>query len=275
VFQSIIKKGESMKKIITYLFLLCLLIPLTSHSSGFFGSVCPSSSCGLQPLLTYPVTGPGSGATVGDMAGCANTACTILEDLGAPFNPASPGTIGGTTPGIGNFTQVNATSEVIISPDGTRSIVEACNTATYTPGGAEHGTFCQGSTSYVVNNGLVTNESPLLSSTVLSLAGNGATTIFTVPTGKTLLINYAFLVGGSSASTSTLSIGQSGTPTDFINAYVLSGITGAGIAVRLSPVNASTPPAIVAYPAGTVITATVGSHAGGATNTILLFGTLY
>jgi hypothetical protein len=75
-----------------------------------FGYLDPTSSVqtqldGKQAALTNPVTGPGSGATVHHMAGCANTACTVIEDEGAVpsgsavnVNGSPAGNLNSTTP---------------------------------------------------------------------------------------------------------------------------------------------------------------------------------
>jgi hypothetical protein len=46
-----------------------------------------------QATLINPVTGPGSGATVGDVATCGNTACTAIVDGGAIATLASLGAV--------------------------------------------------------------------------------------------------------------------------------------------------------------------------------------
>jgi hypothetical protein len=95
------------------------------------------------------------------------------------------------------------------------------------------------------------NALTLLSTTVVALNSNADTTIYTVPTGKTCILHSAILVAGADASTTTVSIGKDSTETDFI------------------PVNTK------AYAAGSVIQIQVTNQAGGATNTLYLFGTLY
>lgn len=115
----------------------------------------------------------------------------------------------------------------------------------------------------------------LLSTTSIALNANADTTLYTVPTGKTLILDQAILVVGANASTTTLSIGQSGATTDFIGANTLSNAAAANDAVILQPIPSTTPPKNKAYAAGTVIKATVAANAGGATNTIYLFGFLF
>ncbi len=118
----------------------------------------------------------------------------------------------------------------------------------------------------------------LLSTTTVSLAANANTTLFTVPTGVRCILSHAILVGGADASTTDISIGQSGATTDFVGAIDLSNLNAEFDAVRLAPVpvGATASAALEkSYAATTVIEATVTNQAGGATNTLFLFGTLY
>ena len=115
----------------------------------------------------------------------------------------------------------------------------------------------------------------LLSSTTVSLAADGDTTIYTVPTGKVCILSHAVLVVGADASTSDLSIGQNGAETDFVPATDLQHLDAANDAGILQPIPAVELLKVEAYAAATVIEAKVTNHAGGATNTLYLFGTLY
>jgi hypothetical protein len=116
----------------------------------------------------------------------------------------------------------------------------------------------------------------LLSTTTVSLAADADTTIYTVPTGKRCVLHHAVLVVGADASTSNISIGQDTAETDFVAATHLDDLDAANDACILTPlpvldhVNC-----LKSYAAGTVIQAKVTNQAGGATNTIYLFGTLY
>jgi len=120
------------------------------------------------------------------------------------------------------------------------------------------------------------NALTLLSSTTVPLNADGQTTIFTVPVGKRCILSHALLVLGADAGTSDISIGQNGTTTDFLPVQNLDNGNAQYDVVLLMPVPSATP-AIVqkSYAAGTVIEADVANQAGGATNTIYLFGILY
>ncbi len=115
----------------------------------------------------------------------------------------------------------------------------------------------------------------LLSVTNVSLAADADTTIYTVPAGKRLVLTKAILVVGADAGTSVISIGADGAETDWLPNNTLSALDAAYDAAILVPVPNTTPTLIKSYAAGTVIQAKVSSHAGGATNSLSLFGYLY
>lgn len=115
----------------------------------------------------------------------------------------------------------------------------------------------------------------LLSSTTVALNANAATTLYTVPTGKRCVLHHAILVVGADAGTTTVSIGQVGTLTDFIPVNTLSNLDVAYDVAILQPIPNTTPLLNKSYAAGTVIQIDVTNQAGGATNTVYLFGFLY
>ena len=122
---------------------------------------------------------------------------------------------------------------------------------------------------------LNTLATTLLSTTTVALNANADTTLYTVPNGKRCVPTYAVLVAGADAGTTTLSIGQDGAETDFIPVQTLSNLDAQYDAVTLMPVPNTTPTKAKSYAAGTVIQAQVTNQAGGATNTLYLFGFLY
>lgn len=115
----------------------------------------------------------------------------------------------------------------------------------------------------------------LLSTTTVALNANGDTTLYTVPTGRTAVLSHAWLVVGADAGTSDMSIGQDSAETDFVGVTNLDNADAANDAVILAPVPSATPATNKAYAAGTVIQAQVANQAGGATNTVYLFGHLF
>ena len=119
------------------------------------------------------------------------------------------------------------------------------------------------------------NAITLLSSTTVALNANGDTTLYTVPTGKRCILSHAILVAGADAGTSDISIGQNGAETDFVGTTNLDNVDAQYDACLLMPVPSATPATLKSYAAGTVIEAQVANQAGGATNTLYLFGVLY
>jgi hypothetical protein len=115
----------------------------------------------------------------------------------------------------------------------------------------------------------------LLSETTVSLAADADTTLYTVPQGKRCVLSHAWLVAGADAGTSDISIGQAAAGTDFTGTINLDNLDAQYDAVLLAPVPSATPTTQKSYAAGTVIEAKVSNQAGGATNTLFLFGFLY
>ena len=115
----------------------------------------------------------------------------------------------------------------------------------------------------------------LLSTTTVALDADADTTLFTVPVGKRCILSHAVLVGGADAGTSDISIGQDSAETDFIGTTNVDNLDAQYDVILLAPVPSATPATLKSYAAGTVIEAQVSNNAGGATNTVYLFGTLY
>ena len=115
----------------------------------------------------------------------------------------------------------------------------------------------------------------LLSETTVALNANGDTILYTVPTGKRCILHSAILVSGSDAGASDISIGANGAETDFIGVTNLDNLDAQYDAILLAPVPGATPTTLKSYAAGTVIEAKVANQAGGATNTLYLYGMLY
>ena len=117
--------------------------------------------------------------------------------------------------------------------------------------------------------------SSLLSTTTVSFAADGQTTLYTVPSGKRCVLSKACIVAAADAGATTITIGQVGALTDFLPTNVLSNLDAQYDAVWVQPVPNTTPLKSKSYPAGTVIQVDVGSHAGSAGNQVYLFGFLY
>lgn len=122
------------------------------------------------------------------------------------------------------------------------------------------------------------NAITLLSTTTVALNADADTTLYTVPSGKRCVLSHAILVVGADAGTTDISIGQNGAETDFVGAIDLANLDAQYDACRLAPVPvaaASSAAKEESYAAGTVIEAQVTNQAGGATNTLYLYGMLY
>lgn len=115
----------------------------------------------------------------------------------------------------------------------------------------------------------------LLSTTTVSLAANAQTTLYTVPTGKRCILSHAILVAGADCATTDIAIGQNGATTDFLTTTDLGLIDAAYDCAILQPIPAANVLKSKSYAAATVIEINVTNQAGGATNTIYLYGTLY
>ena len=114
----------------------------------------------------------------------------------------------------------------------------------------------------------------VLSETTVSLAGVAATTLYTVPTGKTCILDKVVISVSADAGASTVTVGQVGALTDFLPTQTLTALNVAQAAGILSPVPNATTVLHVEYTAGEIIQMDVTAANGNATNTVYLFGTL-
>ncbi len=124
-------------------------------------------------------------------------------------------------------------------------------------------------------NAIETGVLKLLSTTTVALDANADTDLYTVPTGKTLILSHAMLKVGADPDATDISIGQGGAETDFVGATDLNLLTAANDVCRIAPIPSLTAAKEKAYAAGTIIQAQVTNQAGGATNTLYLYGTLH
>jgi len=115
---------------------------------------------------------------------------------------------------------------------------------------------------------------PLSGAVTVSLAAVAATTLYTVPTGYKAVIDHVDVIAGADAGASTVTVGRSTALTDFLGTQTLSNLDAAEDKVELRPVPNATPVKQKAYAAGVVIQMDVTSAAGGATNTVILWGYL-
>lgn len=110
---------------------------------------------------------------------------------------------------------------------------------------------------------------------IADISSEVETTIYTVPTGKTLILTKAFLkVAGDVGAAGVCTIGADATPTDFIGSTNMDNLDVAGDVIILAPVPSATPATLKEYAAATVIKydqATAGNAVAG---TLYLFGIL-
>lgn len=122
---------------------------------------------------------------------------------------------------------------------------------------------------------LTENGITLLSSTTVPLDGTADTDIYTVPVGHRCILAYAELEVGANAVSTDISIGATANGIDFLGTHQCDNADADGDVIVLAPVPQATPLTMKSYAAGTVIVAKVTNPAGGASNTLSLFGFLY
>jgi len=115
---------------------------------------------------------------------------------------------------------------------------------------------------------------PLSGIVTVALNATGATTLYTVPTGYTAVIDHVDIILGADASTSALTIGRSTALTDFLDTQTLSALDADGDVGRLMPVPNATTVKQKSYAAGVIIQVNVTTGSGGATNYMILWGYL-
>lgn len=122
--------------------------------------------------------------------------------------------------------------------------------------------------------GYYLNNAGLISETTVSFAANANTILFYVPPLRKLVLTKAIVIAGADAgATTTISIGQDTSTTDFIPTSILSNLDAANDVVILQPIPSTTPLKGKAYAAGSIISCTVATASGGSTNTVQLYGT--
>jgi hypothetical protein len=115
----------------------------------------------------------------------------------------------------------------------------------------------------------------LLSTTTVALNADGEQTIYTVPTGVRCILTKAILVVGADAGSTDFTIGADGAETDWLGTQQCDNLNEANDVGIFQPIPAAVVVLQKSYAAGTVIKFTVANQAGGATNTLYLFGILY
>ena len=119
--------------------------------------------------------------------------------------------------------------------------------------------------------------SGLLSDTAIAdLSAVADTTVYTVPTGKVLVLNFAYLrAAGDVGADLVCSIGQAGAETDFVGNTNGDNLDAAGDMILMAPVPSATPATLKTYAAGTVIEFSVSVAGNAVAGRLFLYGTLY
>lgn len=227
--------------------------------------VFTDASKALTSSGTMPVAQGGTGLTsyaIGDIL-YASAATTISKLAGvAAGQPLLSGGVA-TAPAYAGYTFSGTAGQTYTFPTTTATLArtDAANTFTGTQ------TF-SGSI-------VATNIETALSATTIALNADGNTTLYTVPAGKRAVLTKAVLVVGADAGSTDFTIGQAGALTDFLGTQQCDNLNAQYDAGIFMPVPNATAALIKSYAAGTVIKAAVANQAGGATNTLYLFGFLY
>ncbi len=116
----------------------------------------------------------------------------------------------------------------------------------------------------------------LLSVTAIAaLSATGATSLYTVPAGKTLILTKALIkVAGDVGASGVITIGQVGALTDFVGTTNLDHADAASDVVLVAPVPSATPATLKEYTAAEIIQINVAVGGNAVAATVYLFGIL-
>lgn len=122
---------------------------------------------------------------------------------------------------------------------------------------------------------LETTDALLSTTAITSLASETQTTLYTVPTGKTLILTKAKLrTNADVGANGVVTIGQNAAVTDFVGTTNLDNLDTQGDVILLAPVPSATPATEKEYAAGTVIELDVATAGNAVAATLYLYGTL-
>ena len=136
------------------------------------------------------------------------------------------------------------------------------------------GNDLHGALSGAVPINLKKGENQLLSIKNVSFAANADTALLTVPAGYGCILDHAKIVAGADAVSTDITIGQNGAESDFIPTNQMDNLNAADDAIIVMPIPSLTPLINKKYAAGTLLEMNVANQAGGATNTVYLYGML-
>ena len=127
----------------------------------------------------------------------------------------------------------------------------------------------------LINDVVLLSGVQLLSVTNVPFDADGDTVLFTVPKGYSCLLDHVKIVAGADAVSTDITVGRAGTENDFIPTNQMDNLDAASDVVIIMPIPNTTPLTLKVYAAETVIEMNVANQAGGATNAVYLYGTLY
>ncbi len=119
-----------------------------------------------------------------------------------------------------------------------------------------------------------TNLIQKVSTTIVAFNAIAATTLYTVPAGKTFVPAVAIIRAGADAGATDVTFGRVGALTDWLGTIQLDNLDADGDQVKVEVTNANPPSKSKTYAAGVVFQIDVTVAAGGAINRIDLFGYL-
>lgn len=121
-------------------------------------------------------------------------------------------------------------------------------------------------------------DSATLLSTTAITAMNVADiqTLYTVPTGKTCILAFAFLeIDADLGDVAEVAIGSGAGANDFVGTTTTDNLDADGDVILLAPIPSTTPATLKAYAAATVISLDVVTAGNAVTGSCYLFGFLY
>jgi hypothetical protein len=113
-----------------------------------------------------------------------------------------------------------------------------------------------------------------VSTTPVAFNAVAATTLYTVPAGKTFMPVMAIIRAGADAGATDVTFGRVGALTDWLGTIQLDNLDAAGDQVKVEQTNTNPPTKSKTYAAAQVFQIDVTVALGGATNYVDLFGYL-
>ena len=110
---------------------------------------------------------------------------------------------------------------------------------------------------------------------IANCSATGATTVYTVPIGKTCILTESWLkIAGDVGDSFAFTIGQDGAETDWLNTQNGDNLNAALDCTIFKPVASATPPTLKEYVAGELIKLNITVAGNAVAGTFYLFGFL-